>query len=258
VGVIEPFDYDAELRRYHRRLLAAAEVGADDRVLDIGCGSGLTTREAAEAAVSGSAVGVDISEESLATARRLSEQQGLRNVSFEEGDAQVYPFAEESFSLGISRFGTMFFADLGAAFANIARALRPGARLVQLVWQDQRHQEWAGVIRDALGGGGRSAPPPSAAFSLADPDVAERLLVGAGFGEVQVVDVREPVYYGPDPGAVCAAIRSLNMARDLLEGLDPGQTDQAFQRLTDVLAARQTADGIWFDSRAWIITAVRH
>jgi SAM-dependent methyltransferase len=250
------FDYDAELRRYQERLWVAAGVRAEDQVLDIGCGTGLTTREAAKAAVSGSAVGVDISEQSLATARRLSEQQGLRNVSFEEGDAQVYPFAARSFSLGISRFGTMFFKDLEAAFANIARALRPGARLVQLVWQEQGEQEWVGVIRDALAGE-RSAPVVSPAFSLADPDVAERLLVGAGFGEVQVVDVREPVYYGPDPEAVCAAIRSLHMARDLLEGLDPEQTDQAFRRLIDVLAARQTADGIWFDSRAWIITAVR-
>jgi SAM-dependent methyltransferase len=254
--VTQPFDYDAELRRYHQRLLTAAEVGADEHVLDIGCGTGLSTREAAEAAVFGSALGIDISEQSLATARRLSEEQGLRNVSFEEGDAQVHPFPAQRFSLGISRFGTMFFADPEAAFTNIARALRPGARLVQLVWQDQTQQEWVAVIRDALGGG-RSAPPPGAAFSLADPDVAERLLVGTGFGDVQIVDVREPVYYGPDPDAVCEAIRNLHMARDLLEGLDPDQTDQAFRRLLDVLAARQTADGIWFDSRAWIITAER-
>lgn len=252
----EPFDYDAELRRYQVRLWKAAAVGRDDHVLDIGCGTGLTTREAAKAAGSGSALGIEISAERVATARRLSAQEGVRNVRFEQADVQVYSFEAERFSVGMSRFGTMFFAEPEVAFGNVGEALRPGGRLVQLVWQDQVHQEWVGVIRDALAGE-RTAPVVSPAFSLADPEVAERLLVGAGFGEVQLIDVREPVYYGPNPEAACDAIRSLQMGPDLFEGLDQAEIDQAFQRLLDTLAARQTADGIWFDSRAWIITAVR-
>ena len=47
------FDYDAELRRYHEHLRAAIDVRPADRVLDIGCGRGQTTREAAKAAASG-------------------------------------------------------------------------------------------------------------------------------------------------------------------------------------------------------------
>jgi ubiquinone/menaquinone biosynthesis C-methylase UbiE len=132
------FDYDSELGRYHERLRAAADVRTADRVLDIGCGTGQTTRDAARSAPSGSALGVDVSGPMVERARRLSEQAGIRNVSFERADAQVHPFAPESFTLGISRFGTMFFADPVAAFANLGRALRPGARLVQLVWQTAR------------------------------------------------------------------------------------------------------------------------
>jgi ubiquinone/menaquinone biosynthesis C-methylase UbiE len=248
-----PFDYDAELVRYQERLSAAVEVRPDDEVLDVGCGTGLTTREAAKAARSGSALGVEISADRVATARRLSEQEGVRNVRFEQADVQVYPFEAARFSVGMSRFGTMFFAEPALAFANIARALRPGARLVQLVWGEQKDQEWVGVVRDALAGG-RTAPVVSPAFSLADPAVAEQLLIEAGFGEVQFVDVREPVYYGSDPEAACAAIRSLQMGQDLLEGQDP---DQAYQRLLEVLAARETGEGVWFDSRAWIVTAVK-
>jgi len=251
-----PFDYDAELVRYQARLWAALEVGPDDDVLDIGCGTGLTTREAAKAAVAGSALGVEISAEKVATARQVSEQEGLPNVWYEHADAQTYDFPAEGFSLGFSRFGTMFFDEPDVAFANIARALKPGARLVQLVWQGQKQQEWVSVVRDALASGS-AAPARSAAFSLAEPEVAERLLVDAGFEEVRVVEVREPVYYGPDPKAACDAIRSLQLGQDLLEGLDEAQTAQAYQRLLDVLAARQRTDGVWFDSRAWIITAVK-
>ncbi|HKA67836.1 MAG TPA: methyltransferase domain-containing protein [Actinomycetes bacterium] len=254
----EAFDYDAELRRYHRRLRTAIDVGPDDRVLDIGCGTGLTTREAAKAAVFGSALGIDISARMVAAARRLSRQHGLRNVHFEQADAQDHPFPAERFSLGISRFGTMFFADPPAAFTNIARALRSGARLVQLVWQDKAHQEWDAVLGNALAGG-RTPPAPDAAdpFSLADPATTERLLTAAGFADVRVADVREPVYYGPDAEAACSAVLRLQSTRDLLAGLDRTQTDHALQRLRAILAGYQTADGIWFDSRAWIITAHR-
>ncbi len=246
------FDYDAELSRYRRRLNAGMHVGPDDHVLDIGCGTGLTTRDAAR--VAAGALGVDISAQNVATARRLSEEEGLRNVHFEQADAQHHDFPAERFDLGVSRFGTMFFTDPAAAFTNIARALRPGARLVQLVWQEQRHQEWDAVIHQALG----AAPAGSDAFSLADPATAERLLTDAGFTRIQVTDVREPVYYGPDAEAACDAALGLRVTQELLGRLDPVHTEQALQRLITSLAAHQNADGVWFDSRAWMITAHRN
>jgi ubiquinone/menaquinone biosynthesis C-methylase UbiE len=248
------FDYDAELQRYHRRLVAALDIRADDRALDIGCGTGLTTREAAKKAES--VVGVDISEQMVATARRISEEEGLRNVDFEVADVQVHPFPAESFSLGVSRFGTMFFADPDAAFANIARALRPGARFVQLVWQDVEHQGWHTAIRQALADG-RTVPATGGAFSLADPATAERLLTTAGFGNIQITDVREPVYYGSDAEAACDAARSLQLTQNLLADLNPAETEQALHRLHDTFAAHHTTDGIWLDTRAWLITAHR-
>ena len=79
--------YDAELHRHNVHFRAAAAVRPRDRVLDVGCGTGQTTREAARAAVDGSAVGVDVSAPMLERARRLSREQGLHNVSYQHGDA---------------------------------------------------------------------------------------------------------------------------------------------------------------------------
>ncbi len=159
---VDPDFYDAELRLHNAHLRAAADVGPHDRVLDVGCGTGQTTREAARAAVHGSALGVDVSAPMLERARRLSDDAGLRNVTYVQADAQAHPFPPAHFDLCISRFGTMFFADPVAAFANIGRALRPGARLVLLVWQGHDRNEWATAIRDALTAGttGTAAPRP--------------------------------------------------------------------------------------------------
>jgi SAM-dependent methyltransferase len=243
------FDYDAELRRYQEHLRAAIAVSPTDHVLDVGCGAGQTTREAA--AVAASAVGVDVSAAMLERARRLS--GGLANISFVQADAQTHPFPAGRYDLAVSRFGTMFFADPVAAFANIGRALRPGARLVQLVWQGGEHQEWSAAIHDSLAG----ATPPLAApaFSLADPAVVEDVLTRAGFTGVALTDLREPVYYGADADAALDAARALRMTQDLLAAAaDP---DAALDRLRAVLADHQTPEGVAFDSRAWLVTASR-
>ncbi|WP_442941395.1 class I SAM-dependent methyltransferase [Nocardia sp. NBC_00403] len=72
------FDYDAELRHYHQRLRDAIDVAPDDNVLDIGCGAGQTTRDAARLAIRGSALGVDASSVMVARARRLGAAEGLQ------------------------------------------------------------------------------------------------------------------------------------------------------------------------------------
>ena len=142
--------YDAELRKHNEHFRAAVNAGPRDRVLDIGCGAGQTTRDAARLAVQGSVIGVDVSAEMLEVARGRSSEQGLRNVRFEQGDAQVQAFPADHFDLCISRFGVMFFADPAAAFVNIARAMRPGGRLVWMVWQSRERNEWATAIPRAL------------------------------------------------------------------------------------------------------------
>ena len=248
--------YDAELSRHNRHLLTAARVRTFDRVLDIGCGAGQTTREAARAAVKANVVGVDISAGMLEIARHRSAEAGLQNVTFELADAQHHNFPAAGFDLCISRFGVMFFADPAAAFANIARALRPGARLAWMVWQSQEQNTWSGAIRQALAPGGMISVDVGKAFSLGDPAVATKLLSTAGFASVDFVEVQEPVFYGPDVDAAFDALSGLYMVKDALAHTDE-PPDRPLQRLRDLLDAHMTADGVLFDSRAWIISAER-
>jgi SAM-dependent methyltransferase len=249
------FDYDSELARYQQRLWEALDVRSGDRVLDIGCGTGQITRDAARAAAPGTALGIDVSEPMLTPARQKAETEGLRNVDFVRGDAQVHAFPPEHFSLGVSRFGTMFFSDPVAAFANIGKALRPGARFVQLVWQAADRQEWHTAIRAALSPGHASLPS-AGAFTLADPYGVVDILTSAGFTAVDVVDAREPVYYGPDADRARAAVLQLGMAKAVAD-LDPASAERALDRLHATLDAHDTGDGVWFDSRAWLVTARR-
>jgi SAM-dependent methyltransferase len=252
--------YDAELRRHNERLRAATGIGPADWVLDVGCGAGQSTRDAARAAVSGSVLGVDSSEQMLERARRLTAEEGLQNVTFEQGDVQVHRFTPEQFDVVVSRFGTMFFADPVSAFTNVARASRPGARLVMMVWQGHDRNEWATAIHRSLSADrAMPAQPPGAPdpFSLADPSTVESILGVAGFAEVGFADVHEPVYYGPDAAAAYDLVCSMKITNDLIAELDAAAAERALARLRATLGTHATGHGVLFDSRAWIVTARR-
>jgi SAM-dependent methyltransferase len=253
--------FDAELRRHNEVLRRAVRVQLHDHVLDIGCGTGQTTRQAARAAQAGSVLGVDVSAPAIKRARELARAEGLRNVTFEHADAQVHRFPQERFDLAVSRFGTMFFDDPVAAFVNIGRALRPAGRLVMMVWQAHERNEWDVTIHQSLEvgegpvAGASDGPDP---FSLADPPTVQEILQTAGFADVAFTDVHERVYYGPDVAAALDWIRGFTCTSEILQRLEPAAATRAVENLRVALAAHQSDDGVWFNSSAWIITAHRH
>jgi len=250
--------YDAELRAHHKHLRAAYGIERGDRVLDIGCGTGLTTREAARAAAPGSVVGVDVSERMLARARELTAAAGVENVRYELGDAQAHRFGTARFDVAISRFGTMFFADPAAAFANIATALRPAGRLVLLVWQQRQRNPWMREIDAALGDAVRPPASGEDAFSLGDAQATARMLEGVGFPDVRFEDVREPVLYGHDVDAALSIIREFRDTTAALARMGDREAVRAVERLRALLAAHRTDEhGVALEARSWLVTARR-
>jgi SAM-dependent methyltransferase len=250
--------YDVELRAHHEHLRAAYGISPGDQVVDVGCGTGLTTREAARAAAPGRVLGVDVSERMLERARELTAAEGLDNVRYELGDAEVHRFEPAAFDVAISRFGTMFFSDPAAAFANIAAALRPEGRLVLLVWQQLEHNEWARAIDAALGDAAQPTPPDADPFSLGDAETTTRLLEGAGFDGVHFEDVHEPVLYGHDLDAALAFVRGFQSTSAALASVSDDDAARIVERLRELLATHHSDErGVVLDSRSWVITARR-
>ena len=133
-----------ETDRYERmnsgfgeRLIAAAAPRAGERFLDVGCGHGGRTLDIAEVVGdTGDVLGLDISRPMLAVAESRASVRGLRQVSFRHADAQTDDLGVQQFDGIVSQFGVMFFADPGAAFTNLQRALVDGGRFLFTCWQD--------------------------------------------------------------------------------------------------------------------------
>ena len=166
-------------------VIEAAALRPGERVLDIGCGAGFTSLEAARAVgPRGHVLGVDISASMLEAARALAGKAGAETLAFTQADAQTEIFTPPANVL-ISRFGVMFFEDPVAAFANLRRSAAPGARMVFAAWARlDENPHWAKPLAlvEALVGPGTPRPPRGPGpMAFAEPDYVLSLLAAAGW-----------------------------------------------------------------------------
>jgi SAM-dependent methyltransferase len=250
--------FDQTIAEHHRRLMSAAAIGRHERILDIGCGAGQTTLDAARAATSGSALGLDLSSQLIARAQQRAATEGVANATFVQADVQVHPFEPAAFDIAISRTGAMFFGDPVAAFTNVAGAVVPGGRLALVAWQELAANEWLAQISGALAAGrDRPAPPPGAPgpFALSDPDRVRTVLSAAGFAEVSLEASVADMWFGTDPDHAHRMV--IGLMGWMLDGLDADDRAAARDALHRTLEAHRAPDGVRFGSAAWIIRATR-
>lgn len=252
--------YDTASRRHLRRLLDTAAVAEADHILDIGCGTGKATRDAARQASRGGVLGVDLSARMLELARARSAAEGLTNVTYLQADAQVHAFDAERFDVAISNFGTMFFDDPVAAFANIGRAVRPGGRLVLLAWRDLGRNEWLTAIRGALAAGRTLPEPPPrvpSPFALADPEWVRSIVGAAGFEQILLEEIEEPIELGDDAEDAFGFVSTMGIVHGLTHDLEDSSRIAALDELRSVLTAHDTGGEVLLGSSAWLVSARR-
>lgn len=164
----------------------ATEAGAR-AVLDIGCGTGATTRAiAGRIAPEGTTLGFDLSAPMIAHAEMLADKEGSP-ARFLAGDAQTHNFPPASFDLIVSRFGVMFFSDPVSAFANIRHAAKPGASLSMISWRRIEENPFMTVAERAAASYLPDLPKRSGGpgqFAFADQDHVHDILGAAGWTDV--------------------------------------------------------------------------
>ena len=186
--VTKQTDLDALMAPVLQGVLDRAALQPGDQVLDIGCGTGTSTINAAHAvAPDGHVLGADISAPMLKRAQQVAAD--VDNASFETTDVAHHAFEPGTFNQVISRFGVMFFVSPEAAFQNIIKAMRPGAQLTMACWSALDRNPWFQVPMYAakrhLG-----APPsvdPDAPGPLAFRDIGRvtKILEVAGFEAIE-------------------------------------------------------------------------
>lgn len=245
-------------------LLARAGYQPGERVLDLGCGGGATTRRIARAVGPGGfVVGLDISPDLVREAAQRAADEGLAQVEFECADAAAAAWHTPLYDRLHSRFGSMFFADPAAAFRHIASGLRAGGRADLAVWAPARDNPWAGgpmgILRQHVE---LPAPVPHAPgpFAFDDPDYFAGILRGAGFTDLDF-QLWQGVQCVGGPGldaAGAAQFLAGNMAfGDELRKTSPAVQQVVLEELRALFRAHQTPRGVEMPAAVWLVSARR-
>lgn len=264
--------YDRQLRRYAEALIAELVPALGESTLDVGCGTGFTTRALATAVgAGGSAVGVDLSTAMIAGARAAADASGIeRNgrPTFHVADAQVADLAalndDRPYDVIASRFGAMFFADPDAAFANLAAAAAPGARLAIVCWAAPDLNPWftepraaAKPLLESVTGPSKperaDAPGP---FSMADPERPVAVLERSGWTDAAVRPLADDLYLG-GPGPIGSAVEFLTSGSMMAPAIEahPALLQPVRDALTEAIAPRHDGTGVCYPAAAHLITA---
>lgn len=231
-----------------------------ERVLDIGCGAGATTLQAASYLGNGAAVGADISQPLLALAQKRAKAAGA-NASFVEADVSTTPISGAPFDAAFSRFGVMFFDDPVQGFSNIRAALRPGGRIVFICWRSFAENGWSyaplaalkHMLKEPLQPAEPGAPGP---FQLQEPDKITSVLNASGWREVSIRPWDGDVLVGGGGDSQAAAAFLLKIgpcARAINDQqLDPAEAQRT---LAGFLAKHETSAGVPLPAACWIVRA---
>lgn len=168
----------------NKALLEAVSPDAEDVILDVGCGTGATTREFATKAKF--VDGIDISDSMIARAKQYPNP----NTKFSLSDAQVDPIEAEKYDWLISRFGVMFFDDPIEAFKNLRTGLALEGKLAVACWGPFKQNPWFTIPRkiatDFLGSPPSHHPHAPGPFAFSDEIYTLEILKAAGFSEAKV------------------------------------------------------------------------
>lgn len=233
------------VHRCAERLLEHAALPAGARVLDVATGTGLVALVAGQlVGPSGAVVGVDLSPEMLARAEDKLAASGLRNVTFQVGDAERLEFADGRFDVVLCASSLFFMPNMHAAVREWLRVLAPGGRAgfssfgptvmqpLRELWADRMWQHGITV----------GWPPTQ---RLEDPAVCERLLHDAGFARVDVRS-EQVGYHLPSAEDRWREIEA-SLEGMPLQRLAPEQRAQIKGEHLAELQALATPEGIWVD-----------
>lgn len=173
----------------------AATVTGPVKILEVACGTGVSTRFLATHLPVGSEIlATDLNEAMLAHAARVN--GSLPGVTYSQADALDLPFRDGMFDAVVCQFGIMFFPNKGQGMHEMARVLKPGGLLALNVWDSLQENPSAQIMDDAVKSHFENDPPRffETPFGSITPETGKALYVAAGLPNVSVSTLKEYVH----------------------------------------------------------------
>lgn len=250
--IYDQFFVPALFAEWAPRLCDAAMIGEGQAILDVGCGTGVAARAAAQrVGPSGSVTGVDVNEGMLAVARRHDS-----SITWVPAPAERLPFGDAEFDAAISQFALMFFGDPQQAIAEMRRVTRPGGQVAVAVWcsldQTPGYTAMANLLDRLFGA--EAAEALRVPYAMGDSVSLSERFVAAGLAP-DISMVRGTARFASIEAWVHTDIRGWTLA----DRIDDDQYERLLEAARADLRRFTDPDGaVTFDHPALIATATTH
>ncbi len=221
-----------------QELVTLAALKTGERILDVACGTGVLSRQAAEAVgPTGEVTGLDVNDGMLSMARTISSPGGV-SISYREGSALAIPFPEATVDVVLCQWGLEFFPDRSQGLQEMGRVLTPQGRLGLRVWGAMEHQAFHMAAFAALDRhlwGGQDVPSRTGfaqPFSLWDAEELRNLVVNAGFRDIDIRVSTVPIRLASDNAAMLGYLSALPIGSEIAEMEEPARTAMLHEVMT--------------------------
>ena len=184
-------------------LLEMAHLSEGEKVLDISCGTGIVSFEAAKlVGPYGDVLGTDISDKMIEASAGNAATLGIDNVSFIRMEAEKLTLEDESFDVALNALGLMYYPDPVKALQEMHRVLRAGGKAISAVWGDRKSCGWS-VIFPIVDARVNTEVCPLF-FQLGTREALAQLYRSTGFDEVRLERINTTLHYKSDTEALNA------------------------------------------------------
>lgn len=229
-------------------------------VLDIGCGTGITSTQIAKKINNiGYVTGLDLSETMINEAIKYSEKLGIKNINFAVKDIQNEELKILEYDAAFSRFGVMFFSNPIMAFKNIYSALKKNGILTFICWQSQKENLWYNsgleIVKKYI-----DVPLPKenspGPFAYADKSYIHNILTNSDYKDIEFYSYEKDIelFKGLTlESAIREYIESTPIFKEKILILDALDKEKIFLEIKDIWEPYFKDKHLLFPSKTWVI-----
>ena len=241
-----------------RDIVDRANLSSGDRILDIGCGTGIVSRYAYQSmSESVSITGVDVNEIVLKKARDICSLDNIP-IEWKQGYAEALPFTDAEFDVVLCQQGLQYFPDRPIALTEVNRVLASKGRVVFSVWRSLKYFPFYLALHKALEQyvSAEAASTLNSAFTLGDAAHLRELFKSAGFINIEILLAIKQMRYSPLTDFLIGSLAASPFGNDIFE-LKNSKRDEMFQSIHGSIINYVDDHGLAAPMECYVVSATK-
>ena len=239
-------------------IVKRANLNLDDRILDLGCGTGIVSRHAHQAmADSVQITGIDINEVVIKKAMEISRSVAC-NIEWKQASVESLPFPDAAFNVVLCQQGLQYFPDRHLALTEVRRVMAPKGRAIFSVWRPLEYSSFYQALHRALEYyvNPEAAQMLSSAYVLGDAAELRELFEFTGFNNIEICIVIKQMRCPSLSDFLFGSVSASPFAGDVFK-LDNSKREEMVRSISESVSEYIDDHGLAAPMESYLVSAAK-